>query len=76
MAFLTDAQKTKDELNVLNQIEAFVKYNTAMTGIINAFIGYKTTYPDPADKAEINLKLTQASGLVTTLKTLIDSNID
>jgi hypothetical protein len=76
MALISDAQKNKDGINILNQIEAFLKYNTAMTGIVNVFIGYKTTYSDPADKAEIDLKLTQASNLVTALKTLIDSNID
>lgn len=76
MALISDAQKNKDGISILNQIDVFVKYNTAMTGIVNTFIGYKTTYSDPADKAEIDAKLSAASGLVTTLKTLIDSNID
>ena len=76
MPIITDAQYSKAGIDILNQIEAFIKYNTAMTGIINSFIGYKSVYTDPADLAEIDTKLSQASILVTNLKTLIDSNID
>ena len=57
MAIITDAQKNKDGINAINQISNFVNWINTLTGIVNTFGDLKTTYTDPADKAEIDLKL-------------------
>lgn len=75
MAIIGDAQKSKDGINVLNQINNFVKFISALTDIINTFGDYKGEYTDPADLAELNTKLTQAQGLVVTLNNLITTTL-
>jgi len=75
MALISDAQKNKDGINVLNQIGNFITFTNSLTGIVNTFGDLKITYPDPEDIAEINTKLNQALTLITTLRNLIIAKI-